>query len=221
MLILDDVFQSVDATVRTAAVEYLLSEFSDWQLIFTVHDRLWFEQLRNSLRRHNHPFVEHELRRWTFEGGPVIAVPGQLTSSLRRELEHGDPAAICAAAGRLLEQASDHLSWRMGSSVIRRREDKYTLGDLWPGVRKALRRTSVERVCDRIDRLYGLRNLAGAHYNSWATSLSTHEAIEFGDAVLELASATWCPDCHDWVERSGPTIRCRAGHQVLDLITST
>ena len=43
ILILDDVLQSVDSSVRRAAVEYLLTTFKRWQFIFTVHDRLWLK----------------------------------------------------------------------------------------------------------------------------------------------------------------------------------
>ena len=187
VLILDDVFQSVDASIRRGTVDYLLREFKDWQLIFTVHDRLWLEQLRNAYSRHNHTFVERELRRWSFESGPtVVTAPSTLTTALQYQLDAGDPAGICSSAGRLLEQACDHLSWRLGTSVVRRVGDKYTLGDLWPGVSKACRKTSLGPVCNRVDELYALRNLAGAHYNQWAEALSLDEAERFGAAVLEF-----------------------------------
>lgn len=216
ILILDDVFQSVDATVRTGTVRYLLREFRDWQLIFTVHDRLWYEQLRNAFSRAQHSYVELELRRWTFDGGPVlIAEPSELTSSLKQQIVEGDPGLICGVAGRLLEQACDHLSWRIGSSVVRRPGDKYTLGDLWPGVAKALRTTSLAQTCAKVDELYELRNLAGAHYNQWAESLTVTEAERFGEAVVDFVTATWCPDCHDWVGRQGRAVACRAGHLSL------
>jgi energy-coupling factor transporter ATP-binding protein EcfA2 len=215
LLILDDVFQSVDATVRNATVEYLLNEFSGWQLIFTVHDRLWFEQLRNAFQRHQHRFVERELRRWSFAGGPVATTPSELTTALERELLEGDPGGICAIAGRTLEQISDQLSARLGTSVKRRRDDKYTLNDLWPGVRKTLKRTQVDGVAGRIDELYALRNLAGAHYNQFAETLSRSESERFGEAVLELAQHVWCRDCHDWVNFTNGTIACVGGHLTL------
>jgi wobble nucleotide-excising tRNase len=55
-LILDDVFQSVDSGIRVSVVDYILREFSDWQLIITVHDRLWKSQLCDLFRRNNHVF---------------------------------------------------------------------------------------------------------------------------------------------------------------------
>ncbi len=213
ILILDDVFQSVDAGIRSGTVDYLLREFMDWQLILTVHDRLWFEQLQLAFRRHQHKFVERELRRWRFDAGiAVVTTPGGLTTNLEHQLAHGDPAGICGAAGFLLEQASDQLSWRLGISVKRAPGDKYTLGALWPGIAKECRRTQLRPVCERIDALYSLRNLAGAHYNEWAKSLSLEEAERFGEAVLAFVRATWCPDCHEWIAKSGSAIRCTRAH---------
>lgn len=211
VLILDDVFQSVDSGIRSGTVEFILREFHDWQLLFTVHDRLWFEQLTAALRRHQHPFVQLELKRWRFDTGIVASTPGDFRSNLNHQLTNGDPAGICGAAGLLLEQASDQLSWRLGTSIKRAKADKYTLGALWPGVAKELRRGGLGEVVDRIDRSYVLRNLAGAHFNEWAGTLSREEAENFGEAVLELVKSTWCSTCNDWISRQGATARCHCG----------
>ena len=221
ILMLDDVFQSVDSTIRVAAVEYLIQEFKDWQLIFTVHDRLWFEQLRSTIQRAGMPFVERELRGWDFTDGPnLLSVPAVLTTSLERELEIGEPASICSAAGRLLEQACDQLSWRVQASVTRRRGDKYTLGDLWTAIYRVFRRTSLREVCSSIESTYALRNLAGAHYNEWANALSLSETLDFGREVLAFVRDVWCVDCSDWVarERKG-ALRCPGGHISISLET--
>jgi energy-coupling factor transporter ATP-binding protein EcfA2 len=211
VLILDDVFQSVDSGIRSGTVEYILREFHDWQLLFTVHDRLWFEQLTAALRRHQHPFIQLELKRWRFDTGIVASTPGDFRSNLNHQLSNGDPAGICGAAGLLLEQASDQLSWRLGTSIKRAQADKYTLGALWPGVAKELRRGGLSKVVDRIDRSYVLRNLAGAHFNEWAGTLSREEAENFGEAVLELVKSTWCSTCNEWISRQGATARCHCG----------
>lgn len=213
VLILDDVFQSVDASIRTGTVDYLLTNFRDWQLVVTVHDRLWFEQLRTLFRRHGHPFVEHELRRWGFESGLDLSSDGAaIDRPLRRALEDADPGTICSAAGRLLEQISDSLSWRLGVSVTRRAGDRYSLGDLWPPVRKRLSKSAATPEAQAVDRVYQLRNLVGAHYNEWAQSLSLSEADEFGAAVLDLFGAVRCSDCNDWIRGTGPIASCPGGH---------
>jgi hypothetical protein len=72
LLILDDVLQSVDSTIRLSFADFLLKEFADWQLIISAHDRLWLNQLRNIFRQNNHLYVEKEIIRWEFSNGPIL-----------------------------------------------------------------------------------------------------------------------------------------------------
>jgi recombinational DNA repair ATPase RecF len=216
-LVLDDVLQSIDATIRVAVVDYLLTEFKTWQLMLTVHDRLWREQLKALFQRHGHQLVEKEIVRWTFDEGPVIRDAQQTAAdSLRRALEYADRTMICAQAGVLLEAICDHLSWTLETSVVRKQGDRYTLGDLWPGVRKALRKLGAGAEVDAADMWIHLRNLAGAHYNEWAAALSEYEADQFGSAVLELFAAVHCAKCLTWVAGRDGTYACRCGETTLE-----
>jgi hypothetical protein len=172
ILVLDDALQSVDATVRRGVMSYVLDEFKDWQLIITGHDRAWQEQLRELFIRKNRVFVERRVAGWSFSDG--IAVAGgspSLADSTRGALASRDERLTASATGTLLEQIAQELSWRAGISVTRRRGDRYTLGDLWPGVAKALRATSLRDTVNAIDEEYGLRNSLGAHYNDWADGI--------------------------------------------------
>ncbi|MBK8566065.1 MAG: hypothetical protein IPN76_22665 [Saprospiraceae bacterium] len=72
VLILDDVLQSVDSSIRLMFVDFLLKSFRDWQLIFSIHDRLFLNQLKTIFRRHNHEFSEVEILKWDFENGPFL-----------------------------------------------------------------------------------------------------------------------------------------------------
>ena len=163
LLVLDDVLQSVDATFRQQFVEHLFADFPGWQLIFTVHDRLWLEQFRDVLRRRTHAFIDIEIVGWTFEHGPNLRVGGRDPRDLiKAALITADTAAICSITGRALESLSDRLSWTFPVSVVRRPGDRYTLGDHWPGVRKMLGRTGATEESEAVDRLVVLRNLMGA-----------------------------------------------------------
>ena len=163
LLILDDVLQSVDAVIRMSFSELLMREFHDWQLVFTVHDRMWHNQLRELFRRHNKPFVERQLTRWSFESGPIIAEPSaDLDERVLGAIQQGDLEASCALCGLLLEAVCQRLSWVLGTSVTRRKEDKYTLGDLWPGVAKKLKKSNVATCAEDVDKWIHLRNLVGA-----------------------------------------------------------
>jgi hypothetical protein len=217
-LILDDVLQSVDATVRVAVTEYLVKRFDKWQLVFTAHDRLWQAQLRSILQRAAHPFIEREIVRWSFEKGPVIvAAASEDDDRLKEALMGGDVIAICSHAGLLVESIADRLSWSLPTSVTRRFGDRYTLGELWPGVVKTLRKTSIAPQADATDRWVYLRNIAGAHYNEWAKSLSLEEARQFGFSVQTLYNSIRCSGCRRFVERAGSASRweCRCGKLVI------
>lgn len=215
LLVLDDVFQSVDSSIRVGVMNYLMRDFSDWQVVFTVHDRLWRNQLRDILRRNGHSFVEREIVRWTFGDGPII-LDGvrEMDLSVMQAIERADVVGVCAHSGLLLEAICERLSWILPISVTRRREDKYTLGDLWPGVAKVLRKTTLSMDIEEVDKWLHLRNLVGAHYNEWALSLSSEEAYAFGAAVVALYQHVRCAKCHAWMEplvqgaKSGYACRC-------------
>jgi energy-coupling factor transporter ATP-binding protein EcfA2 len=201
LLVLDDVLQSVDGVTRLRMVEFIVKSLDGWQFVFTLHDRLWAEQLRSVLRRLNHPFVEREIRRWTFDGGPEIVDSLRLpTGGIESAIGTGEVYQICAEAGLLLERCCSHLSHTLPISVTRRRDDRYTLGDLWPGILKALRKNSAKAAAEEVERWMHLRNLLGAHFNEWANTLTRSEAEAFGVAVRDLALLLWCAKCGAWVE---------------------
>jgi hypothetical protein len=223
LLVLDDVLQSVDGVARLRMVEFIVRSLEGWQFVFTLHDRLWLEQLRNLLRRVNHPFVEREIRRWTFDGNPEIVDSLRLpTGTIEAALATDEVYQICAEAGLLLERCCNHLSHTLPISVTRRRDDRYTLGDLWPGIVKALRKTSVKAAAEEVERWMHLRNLLGAHFNEWAHTLSRLEAEAFGAAVGDIAKLLWCAKCGTWVEavRIGMNRvsgwSCRCGQTVVE-----
>lgn len=224
ILVLDDVLQSVDGATRLRATEFILAALDGWQCVFTLHDRLWGEQLKGVLKRLNNEFVEREIRRWTFDGGPEIVRTGRTpTAGVDRALLDGEVYQICSEAGLLLERLSGHLSYTLPISVVRRRDDKYTLGDLWPGVLKALRKTTLRDLADNVERWVHLRNLLGAHFNEWANTLGRSEAEQFGTAVRDFAVGVWCAECGLWTEpvRQGSSRvtrwSCRCGSVAIAL----
>jgi hypothetical protein len=217
VLILDDVLQSVDSAVRLAVMELIVEEFGDWQLLVTVHDRLWRVQLLDIFRRAGHPVTDIEIRAWEFHGGPQLASASATdpAAPLLSAIATGNPHVVSAVAGRVLEQLCDRMSWTIPISVQRRRQDAYTLGDLWPGVLKTLKKTTCRDAALDVDRWVHLRNAAGAHYNEWAESLSWGDAEKFGLAVLALLSGLRCASCGQWVDRAGRAYECRCGATVV------
>lgn len=214
LLILDDALQSLSGRVRIRFAEYLVGRLRDWQLILTVHDRLWARQLRDVMIRMGHPVVEREIVDWSYQGGPVLGQTAGLPQRLQEATQDSDPVVICALAGRNLEELADHLSCEMRASVSRQRGDHYTLADTWPSVAKKLRKTSLADVVADIDRWQHLRNVVGAHHNDWAGSLSLGEAREFALAVLNLDRATRCANCGLAAGSTGPSILACACGQI-------
>jgi hypothetical protein len=217
LLVLDDVVQSVDATIRTRFFEYLVERFSEWQLIVTTHDRLWREQALDILRRQSKQVEAVDIVGWSFATGPVArGYAGSKIDRLAGAIAGGDEATdICSRAGGAFEEICHQLSWRLKVRVARSEGDRYTLGDLWPPIADRLSEIGGGAVVENVDRSRKLRNLVGAHYVEWAQSLSDREARDFGNAVVELAGAVRCSKCGGWIRRTGSEWACGCGATVM------
>ena len=146
----------------------------------------------------------------------MINASYDMDALLKEALERGDIYTTCSQAGLLLERMCNTLSYNLPISVTRKKEDKYTLGDLWPGIYKVLRKTSISDVALEVERWLHLRNLVGAHFNEWAGALSRQEARYFGESVLILLEYVHCSTCHRWIEESpsngaNKVWQCRCG----------
>lgn len=199
-IILDDVLQSIDATIRVSFISYLLKNLPDWQYIITAHDRLWHRQLQELMNLHNHSFFNLSITGWSFEKGPEIkSTSNDLDEILISALNDKNLIQICSASGLLLEELSDGLSKSLRTSIQRKRDDRYTLADLLPGIFKVLKRTDLKTKIEPVEQWLHLRNLIGAHFNDWAMSLSLEEAKQFGESVKALFNETKCKKCSQWI----------------------
>lgn len=224
VLILDDVLQSVDSTVRVAAMRYILTRFRGWQIIVAGHDRSWMEQLRRLFSDNGVPFVERIVMHWTFDNGIIISgTAWSLVSSLQDAVSRHDLTGIASAAGLLLEQMSHELSWKLGTSVTRKQGDRYTLADLWPGIEKKLRRSPLAHLCSEITLRLPIRNFSGAHYNEWASEISASDLDTFGKDVLHLHDQLYCQKCSDFVtiHSGGSIAACKCGELIVRLNQGT
>ena len=211
IMALDDVLQSVDASIRVKVAQYLLAEFHKWQFLVTFHDRLWREQFA-AVFSSKHQFVEREIFDWGLMEGPrLVEFRRNSSDALRECLDSSDARIMCGNAGYLLEVLSDWLSKSLQTQVTRKYGDKYTLGDTWSGVASKLRSTILKDKVNDVDGYMWLRNMHGAHYNEWATDLSVVDAKRFASAVLELWDGVWCGKCRECAGRHGDLIHCRCG----------
>lgn len=204
ILILDDALQSVDSTIRSRFVNYIVRQCKDWQLIITCHDELWLNQLSYIFQNNGMPFKKLHLVNWNFNDGPKVITETQEgeNDSLRKAILTGDKLIIASQAGVFLESICNKLSYSLSISIHRRQEDKYTLGDLWPGIKKALKQTSLLSLLDKIDSEMITRNMLGCHANEWAKSMSDTEVLSFANHVEELYEKVFCKDCLTWVSNT-------------------
>src|SRR6266550_233535 len=73
-------------------------------------------------------------------------------------LEAHDAGRTGSAAAAVLEYIADGLSWTRGMSVVRRRGDG-SLGDRWPSIAHALRKTDADDIAEQISRSAAFRRL--------------------------------------------------------------
>ena len=200
VIVLDDVFQSVDAVNRIRALDHMLARLEHWQVIITLHDRLWLELARRAMQRANHQHMIREVLPGGFGATPQLrSTLGRSAEELRTYIGQRESSeSIAGCAGRLLEELCDGLSISLAARISRRPGDRYTLGDLWPGVASSLRKygpASIREATEDVTRFIDLRNIIGAHYNEFAATLASQEAIEFGQVTLRLWEACKCPKC--------------------------
>jgi DNA repair exonuclease SbcCD ATPase subunit len=201
VLILDDVFQSIDSGIRLKIVQNIFENLKGWQIIITVHDRLWKEQLIELLNINNIKIDVYEIIKWKSDIGIIINSDSMLLdATLQKNIDSGSINEIISNASILLEKTCNNLSFNLPISVTRRKNDKYTLGDLWPGVAKELKKTNVNKVIEKLEQLIYLRNMIGGHYNEWALSLTRNEAVEFALTILEFYNMVYCNSCGCWIQ---------------------
>lgn len=213
VLVLDDALQSVDASIRLDLMDFVLEEFRDWQLIITGHDRSWLNQLRRLYQAHNRRFSERAITRWSFDSGIEFSNHSEtVADDVRDALERGRARPTASATGLLLEQICQELSWRLEISIHRKEGDRYTLGDLWQGVEKRLRKSPLAEEASSVNKRLIIRNLLGAHYNSWAEEIPWSEVETLARAALTIYEKTYCTYCGTWVGKNGV---CKCGRLKL------
>ncbi len=205
VLIIDDVLQSVDASIRTRFMSYILQELKDWQIIITCHDRLWLAQLKHLFKRNgiSNP-KEFHITNWSFETGPIIREEktNVTDESIQQAFGTNNMRIISSTAGFMLEKICNELTMNMHFSIERPYGDKYELENLWNVVKARLQKDDkASLICKELDNVYYLRNTHGAHYNQWAESVNDEEVIKFANLVQELYNITFCNKCYSWIKK--------------------
>jgi len=218
VLVLDDVFQSVDAAYRIRMARFLVERLQSWQLIVLTHDRLWAEELDRIVRAVQGQVLVRRIERWSFQDGPrVSAARFDPSERVTSALEDADATHLSWATGLCLEEICEELSWRLAASVPRQYGDRYTLNTLWEAVASKLKKFGLKTILAPVTYQLGLRNI-GSHANVWAKNLSLTEARDFALAVLALLDAVYCKTCANYVKAVTPKLlSCERGCKQLRL----
>ena len=199
VIIFDDVFQSVDAPLRQRALRVLLKRLSGWQVVITVHDRLWLR------------FAERVLKQEGFQAPHILelhAVPGARTPTVTgggtgplRDVEfvknnNGSAVLLAGAVGRAVEELLDQCTLTYGARIVRR--PNYTIQVLMDALTPIMNNAEDPDIRTRFRRLKHaqfLRNELGAHYNEDADSVSAQEVADAAEDVIVLWKLLTCPMC--------------------------
>jgi hypothetical protein len=195
----------------------ICTEFSDYQIILTTHDRLWAEELVTTMRAANLQPVALYLVPWDIKKGVDWTEFLEERWDEYRERAKTHVQSAVADTGRDLEKFLFKMRYNLRLSVPARRDDRYTIGDLYDPFFHWFKKRSVqcpsaafdsdlEDTKAQLDVYWRQRNWAGAHYNEWGESLTFTEACGFIEPVAKLVDLFHCPRCGSLVEyeeRSG------------------
>lgn len=223
IVVLDDVFTSVDAPHLGRIVELLDTECLHFAQMFALtHNRNWQDRYRyNQAAGRNTQLVQ--LRRWTPSRGlchnkteleldELVELLRQFTSGE----EGADRQELASRCGILLEAMLSHLSQNYQCRVPHRPDGDYTLGDLITGCNSLMKVLQVQKAQDaqpgdddashqppralrevfgELCKLSFIRNQVGCHFNLAGASLTDAEVEQFGEATVVFARAIICDEC--------------------------
>lgn len=225
LMVLDDVLTSVDTAHSVRLSEILLSEFRDYQVLLTTHDRIWFEHLRDIQARCGvaQAFVNKVIHKWTIDEGPDLREPEDEREAIDRLIADGSAEEIAVMGGRLLEHILQEMRYALRLSVQAKRSEQYEIGELWPAFYTAIRKDyptlyeQTRKALDALDVRWPVRNWIGAHWNTWARNVSRNTAVEFAGAVRDLFDRVFCDSCRRFVMPSTTPLgqlACRCGARI-------
>ena len=217
VLILDDVLQSVDASIRKDFIQYYLrsKDFKGWQFIITCHDKLWLRELEEKMQ--DAGITQRKvlkIERWSMNEGPILRSLDEtnIDNRIQEAKNTFNIDLIAGAAGSLLEKVCDKMTQFLGSSIHRTEGDVYTLKPLLDSFKSSAKNiVDYPELNECLQRVYDnkhIRNMLGAHYNPYAENMDEETINEFADDVQELYDMCFCKECYSWLKLKGKEISC-------------
>lgn len=215
ILLIDDIFSSVDATHLGRVIDLLSAEAPNFlQVIVATHYRLWWDRCQNA-----QGIQRVHLGRWCATNGIAAQNMPRVLDELRAKIDEAvlDRQAVSSKAGILLESILDDLTLLYECSLPHNKLNLYTLGALLNGCSKLFSKhnltvtvnanwnadgqpenwqaTASKAAYDKVNDLKFIRNQVGCHFNTPGMEIPDNEVRDFGSATITLVEALTCPNC--------------------------
>jgi len=221
IVVLDDVFTSVDLQHIDRALNLLLDEADRYfQIVLFTHQRRWLMRFEsNHAPRQKADIIT--LRPWSLEHGVHAERPLTTMEALAEHLEVGASSRreLGATAAFLIETVLEEMTRHLECTVKRNTRDKYTCATLLDAMTKPSRRIQVlldgaemegpplQTIVDELKRLSSdARNTVGDHFSWDAAEVTDRQVQDFAGNAMSLAQRFVCPKC------GGMTTRLKSAH---------
>lgn len=219
LLVLDDIIVSIDLGHARRLLYLLRDEFADHQLFMLTHNGLfarWCIGILPGLAR-------MEIKAWSLESGPRIGGYDDAYETLKESLTSASPKEISQHMMTLLDEWLGEARYAYELSVPAKRDEAYTLTDIWEPFGAALRKMAKKMGSDlggastHLDALKDvpqIRNYLSAHENEFAQEFPRKTIVDVAESVLALVESLYCRECVSFAEpiprRNDPSIvHCR------------
>lgn len=204
LLILDDIVTTIDSNHRENICKLLFEEFSDYQMIITTHDRIWYEQIRSFQRSHKleGDFKNLTIRNWDFKSGPFILPYQPVWERIKNFLKNDLTSPAANEGRRYLEWLLMEICVATEAKVCIRKDYQYTVSDLFEPAKSRLQKlVSNDKLNIEFEQKFN--NLSNtliyanflSHNNPFAENLSKKEVQSFCKSVKELHASMQCESC--------------------------
>ena len=215
ILLIDDIFSSVDATHLSRVIELISAEASNFlRVVVATHYRFWWDRCKNA-----QGIQRVHLGQWCATNGIAAQNMPRVLDELR--LKSTDPVldrqAVASKAGILLENILDDLALLYECALPRNKQNLFTLGTLLDACKKLFAKhnltvqintnwdvkgqpdnwqeTNAKTAYENICRLQFIRNQVGCHFNISGMDIPDCEVRDFGTVTIALVEALICPNC--------------------------
>lgn len=229
VLVLDDVFTSVDAQHLERIADLIVDESKHFaHVLLLTHQRRWWEHFRSPYGAGQWAQMIH-LDRWRLDRGvqAYTAKPEVMDLLELLRMAPLDRRQAASKAGILLERVLEGLGRRYRCAAPWSAHGGPTLAELMDGTSSVFKALEIHRpqrdasggmvqpiqfvhtkpkeAFDRIRSHSFVRNWVGAHHNPHGSDLPDAEVEAFVDMTLRFAEALSCPECGQIPSRSAGT----------------